>query len=311
MPGSSPPDTNPAHGYFAALGSYMELGIGNVEGWLSPTTTAMLAQLLVRQVQLGVRGDVCEIGVHHGKLFIVLAGATVSGEAAVAIDVFDQQEKNVDQSGHGDRATFERNVAAYAPGATMHVIQASSLDLQTAEFLGRRFRFMSIDGGHTAEASENDLWLAEKTLVDEGLVALDDILSAHWTGVLTGLVRYLNAGGSLVPCALVPNKLILAKNAGAAARWRAELRRYFPLGVAKTDLQFLGSSVESYNEHPYYGREARGDLLRECDSLRRQLAIASARAASAECELVAMHRSTSWRSTSPLRRLSTLVRRKR
>ena len=194
MPAPTQPATpTPPHPSLTALASYLELGIAAVEGWLSPTTAAMLAHVLVRQVQQGVAGDVCEIGVHHGKLFIVLANATVAGEASVAVDVFDQQEKNIDRSGRGDRAVFEGHVAAYAPGAALQVIQGSSLDLHTPEFLAKRFRFVSIDGGHTAAAAENDLWLAQHTLVDGGIVALDDILSAHWTGVLTGLAASARA----------------------------------------------------------------------------------------------------------------------
>ncbi len=362
VPGSAAPDIgfDPAHGYFAALGAYLELGICEVEGWLSPTAAAMLAHLLLRQVRRGVRGDVCEIGVHHGKLFIVLANATVPGEASVAVDVFDQQEKNVDQSGRGDRAMFERNVAAYAPGVALQVIQDSSLDLHRPDFLCRRFRFVSIDGGHTAQATENDLWLAEKTLLDGGLAALDDILSANWTGVLTGLVNYKAAGGRLAPCALVPNKLILATDAASASLWRAELRGAFPLAVAKTGLEFLDAPVESYDESPYYSREARTDLLRERDELRRQreaacereaageratdllrrdrdrlslqLDAAALKAATAEREaeilrlasqsmqgevdalrrdIDALLRSTSWRSTAPLRTLYSMAKRPR
>ncbi len=332
MPATTGTTPTPPHPSFAALASYLELGITAVEGWLSPTTAAMLAHVLVRQVQQGVGGDVCEIGVHHGKLFIVLANATVAGEAAVAVDVFDQQEKNIDQSGRGDRAVFEGHVAAYAPGAALHVIQGSSLDLHTPEFLAKRFRFVSIDGGHTAAAAENDLWLAQHTLTDGGIVALDDILSAHWTGVLTGLVRYRAGGGTLVPFALVPNKLLLAQSPRSAEHWRAELRRHFPLGIAKTDLEFLGALVESFNEHPYYSREGHTGLLLERDALRRDRDAASARADAAEQRaaalehtasalraeaeaarqlLAATHDSTSWRSTGPLRALASLAKRPR
>ena len=283
-----------------ALSAYLEGGIGTVEGWLSPTTATMIATLLLAQTAQGVAGDVCEIGVHHGRLFLVLANATASGETAVAVDVFGDQDKNVDRSGNGDRTIFEANVARYAPAARVDIVQASSLDLHTSGFLQRRFRFISIDGGHTAEATSNDLWIAEKTLGAQGIAALDDILSSHWTGVITGLVRYLAEGGTLQPFALVPNKLFLAPQDGADI-WSRYLQATFPLALAKSGLEFPGGMVDSYNEHSYYDREAHVGLRRERDDLRREREVAIA------C-LAAVHGSTSWRLTAPLRRFVAALR---
>ena len=278
-----------------ALSAYLEGGIGNVEGWLSPTTATMIATLLLAQSAQGVSGDVCEIGVHHGRLFLILANAAAADETAVAVDVFGDQDKNVDRSGLGDRAAFEANAARYAPGARIDIVQESSLDLQTPSFLQRRFRFVSIDGGHTTEATANDLWIAEKTLIGQGIAALDDIMSTHWTGVITGLVRYLAEGGTLQPVALVPNKLFMAPSS-AASGLRATLRTMFPLALAKSGLEFPGGTVDSYNEHPYYDREALVGIRRERDDLARERDAAVAR-------LAAVHTSTSWRLTAPLRRL--------
>jgi hypothetical protein len=275
------------------LARYLEHGIGGVEGWLSPTTASMIAEILLGQTESDVGGDVCEIGVHHGRLFLILANAAAAGETAVAVDVFGDQEKNVDQSGRGDRAVFERNVALYAPAARVEILQESSLDLHCPSFLERRFRFMSIDGGHTAEATANDLWLAERTLAGKGVAALDDILSSMWTGVITGLMRYQAEGGALVPWALVPNKVFLARR-DAVQHWQDFLRTRFPLALAKRDLEFPGGVVDSFNEHPYYDREAQIGLRRERDDMARQRDAAAA-------ALAAVHRSTSWRVTAPLR----------
>lgn len=293
---------------FDALSSYLELGIGQVEGWLSSMTAVMIAHLLLDQVRAGLRGDVCEIGVHHGKLFLILANATVDGERAHAVDVFGDQEKNLDRSGSGDRATFERHLAAFAPAARVEIIQESSLDLEPLGFLQNRFRLVSIDGGHTAAVTENDLRLAQATLLPGGVAVLDDILSYHWTGVLTGLASFLAHGGRLVPFVLAPNKLFLAASAADAERYRAVLRRDFPLALAKADLEFLGAPVDSYWDHPYYIREAHAGLTRERDDLRRECcALGEERdelrrhAAELEAHLAALHGSTSWRVTAPLR----------
>ena len=311
---------------FASLASYLELGIGRVDGWLSPTTASMLAHLLLDQTEAGLRGDVCEIGVHHGKLFLVLANATSGTERAVAVDVFGDQEKNIDRSGQGDRSIFERHLASYAPAADVEIIQESSLDLEPLGFLSRRFRLVSIDGGHTAPIVVNDLRLAERTLLASGIVALDDILNHDWTGVLTGLAAYVAGGGTLLPFALVPNKLLLTTDAAAASRGRELLRRHFPLALSKAGLEFLNGRVDSYLEHPYYGREghaglrlALDDLQRTNDALAAQLAAAQAEAIrsrheheaaldTARANAAGLRASTSWRVTAPLRTVATLAK---
>ena len=329
----------PVH-FFSALQDYLERGIGSVEGWLWPTTASMIAELLVRQVSATVRGDVCEIGVHHGRLFLILANAVVAGERAVAVDVFDAQDKNLDASGAGDRNILEQHIAVYAPGARCEIIQESSLDLEQAGFCSSRFRFMSIDGGHTATVVVNDLRLAERTLLPTGIVALDDVLNHAWPGVVTGLSRYLIEGGTLVPFAIIPNKLLLAADHAAAMRGKGFLRRHFPLAFSKADVEFLGGIVDCYVDHPYYNREASAclrseieDLRRRCealaasqsggtvdrrgehdaacrdlDTMRHQYGVVMAELARSRDALARLQASTSWQITGPLRALVSLAR---
>ncbi len=317
---------------FTGLSSYLELGMATVEGWLSPTAACIVARVLIEQVHTGLRGDVCEIGVHHGKLFLVLANAAAPEERAVAVDVFGDQEKNVDRSGCGDRVVFEQNIARYAPGAAVEIMPVSSLTLRETGFLSHRFRFISVDGGHTAPTVSNDLRLAEQTLIRGGVVALDDILSSHWTGVLTGLASYVAAGGSLLPFALIPNKLLLTTDAASADRGRALLRRLFPLASVKRDLEFLSGVVDLYEDHPYYDRGNYADLRlalddtgRERDTLLTRLGEShgdvselrrahdelAVRHEAAEARLARLQVSTSWRMTGPLRGIVDLLKGRR
>jgi hypothetical protein len=292
-----------------ALANYLEAGIAEVDGWLSPFTAAAIAHLLVEQSRAGLRGDVCEIGVHHGKLFLVLATALMDDERAVAVDVFADQDKNLDGSGRGDRAVFERHLAERAPGARVEIVQESSLDLAATGFLAHRFRFVSIDGSHTAAATANDLGIAEATLLPGGVAVLDDVLSENWTGVITGLAAYLARGGGLVPFALTPNKVHLTTGAADARRWQAAMRRGFPLAFVKEGAEFLGAAVDLYWEHPYYNRERGAGLARERDDLRREVEGLRAEAATLRTEVAALRGSTSWRVTAPLRSLPRVGRR--
>jgi hypothetical protein len=104
--------------------------IDSVEGWLSKTTAYLSHHLMVYQTSIGMRGNVCEIGVHHGKYFYALATGLVSGEKAVAIDLFENQEENIDQSGAGNRDIFLENARKYFEESAVVPITANSTKLK-------------------------------------------------------------------------------------------------------------------------------------------------------------------------------------
>lgn len=52
-----------------------------------------------KQHELGIFGAVGEIGVHHGKFLIPIVGSALAGEPAIAMDLFENQQSNLDKSG--------------------------------------------------------------------------------------------------------------------------------------------------------------------------------------------------------------------
>ena len=193
-----------------------------------------------------------------------MATALAEGEKAIAIDVFEDQHKNLDQSGTDptgmNRATFLRHKAAFAPDAPMEIVQELSMDLERIGFVSRmrgQICFFSIDGSHTRQATLNDLRVAEATLCRGGLVTLDDILSSHWLGVISGLFDYL-AGGKLRgflsadkrlrPLAIVPNKLILCDRSAFAADWTAFLLAEYGSALAKRNVELFGHPIDVFEE---------------------------------------------------------------
>ena len=54
------------------LQRYLNEGLGRVEGWLDPRSAKVIAALGEYQTAQGIRGAVGEIGVHHGKLLVLL-----------------------------------------------------------------------------------------------------------------------------------------------------------------------------------------------------------------------------------------------
>lgn len=165
---------------------------------------------------LGVTGNLAEIGVHHGRLFVLLALLSRAGEAGLAVDLFADQARNVDGSGRGDEAILRANLARYAPGKP-YVVHAGDSTLLSGDevkrIAGGPVRIFSIDGGHTEEITHSDLITAQNSLIDAGVVALDDCFSEAWPGVISGVAKYMaHPGRTLVPFAVGGNKTLLCRS---------------------------------------------------------------------------------------------------
>lgn len=173
-------------GYSERLTAYCRNGGRGVEGWISMIDLEIFRTLLSQDA---VRGACVEIGVHHGKTFLILLMAN-EGKACYAIDIFDQQHLNVDKSGRGDREILERNMASHGFEPGQVTIDArSSQEVTPADILDSvgPARFFHIDGGHHFEAVTSDFRLADKVLADDGVIAVDDALRGEWPDVARGM----------------------------------------------------------------------------------------------------------------------------
>jgi transcriptional regulator with XRE-family HTH domain len=87
----------------------------NVEGWVGDRVWHILDFIQRHHWEGNVRGDIAEIGVHHGKLFFLIASLAHDDEVCVAMDLFEDQDLNIDGSGRGARAVFEQHIANLFP----------------------------------------------------------------------------------------------------------------------------------------------------------------------------------------------------
>jgi hypothetical protein len=191
------------------VANYIHRGKFYIEGWLRTEAALTIAALSERQRALGVEGGIAEIGVHHGKLFILLYLLGRAPEKAVAIDLFEDQHLNVDQSGNGDLAKFQRNLLRHADDARLVLHQGNSMDLTGADLVRLAegpLRFVSVDGGHTAVTTAHDLAVADAALAEGGIIVLDDAFNEQWPGVADGVHRHFARQQNLVPFAIGANK---------------------------------------------------------------------------------------------------------
>ncbi|QPF90278.1 class I SAM-dependent methyltransferase [Bradyrhizobium commune] len=196
-----------------ALRRYVAGDLRKVDGWLSRIDAEILQTVLTAQSASQISGSVAEIGVHHGKAFILLCLGRNNEEAAYCIDIFEDQHLNQDASGHGNRAIFEQNLKNFGISNDRLVIDARSSEIVCADDLLSRVgqvRLFSVDGGHWSSIVINDLALAEATLAPRGVIALDDFHRSEWPNVSDGYFKWFAGRKSpIVPFAIGSNKLYL------------------------------------------------------------------------------------------------------
>ena len=179
----------------------------DVEGWFFPVDAYLFAWIDELQKRLKIEGNLFEIGVHHGKTATFLARCRRDGEVLGVCDVFEQQELNRDRSGEGSREIFLRNMGSHP----VQVFAKESALLTTAETT-TGCRFFHIDGGHRPEDVVNDLFVASRALLPDGVVAVDDVFNPNWPGVSEGFYRFMAArGDAFVPILIGGNKVLLSR----------------------------------------------------------------------------------------------------
>ncbi len=197
------------------LESYVHRNYKKVNGWLGKDTIQQLIRVNDIQNKLGISGHVGEIGVHHGKLFILLYLLAREEELALALDIFEQQALNVDKSGCGNLTTLKMNLDTYAGGQSkLKVINADSTTIGATELtsaVGGEFRFLSIDGGHMANIVRYDLNTASSAICDGGVIILDDYFNPEFPGVSEGVNQFFQMDNKkkLVPFFVAMNKVYI------------------------------------------------------------------------------------------------------
>lgn len=222
---------------------YLKHGHRFVKGWLLSGAIKMVVALAKAQDAEEIKGNVGEIGVHHGRFLILLALLTRDGEKAVAVDLFSDQDRNVDHSGKGDLDQFKENVEHYASSISVVIHQGDSTELTSIALMKLSegaFRLISVDGGHTPEITAHDLAIAEGALAPGGIIILDDCFNEKWPGVSEGLFRHFSeAQPKIVPFATGANKTLFCTP--EYANRYTEALRTVPARVATH--RFLGRQV--------------------------------------------------------------------
>ena len=253
----------------SALRTFIDLSLRDtIAGYMNFPTHAAFAVIARAQHDAGVVGAVGEIGVHHGRSFILAALLSTPAEPLWALDLFSTlQHLNLDGSGKGDENALAINMARVGLDVSRATTVAmSSLDLAADYFCAAgmpRFRWFSVDGGHTEEATRRDMHAAACHLAEGGVIAVDDIFNNLFLGVTEGVFNFMALNrGRLAPFLMITGKIYFT-TPSFHARYYAAARDFFlPRYEAYTDASktvIAGWAVVSHSVPVHADIESRPD----------------------------------------------------
>lgn len=206
-----------------ALDRYIDGQIEAVAGYFGHAEAMVIDAIGRGQVEQGISGNLAEIGVHHGKLFFILALLRQAGERALAIDLFEDDALNTGIHANRDTAFFDNRAKLGIDLDDGEVWKVDSLSI-TPEQLHARIgdvRMISVDGGHRYADVANDLRLAEAVLADDGVMMIHDFFGIGWPDVSVAAIHFLTEQRErLQPFLITQYKLFVARPA-MVDRYRA------------------------------------------------------------------------------------------
>jgi hypothetical protein len=164
----------------------------NIRGPFNVDDCSHFHLVLSMQTALGLHGDLLEIGSFHGRSAAVMARYLTGAESLHVCDAF-----NLIAPGHGGArrpspGELLDNIRFVNPSLALQkvrVYQCLSEDLSLDPAL--RFRFIHIDGGHSAQQTLVDLNLSLNHLIDNGVIAVDDYHHPCCPDVAPAVDRFL------------------------------------------------------------------------------------------------------------------------
>lgn len=161
-----PPDET-----FRALAARAEI----VEGMLSRFSMAIMDMLLSEQRNLGVKGDLLEIGTYRGKSAVILGHHLQGSERLTLVDIHDYLDRKA--------------IAPFAGSVDFLLTDSARLDENIEA--SRRFRFIHIDASHGYHETFRELQLADRHLAPLGIIAMDDFANLLFGQNIAAIFKYL------------------------------------------------------------------------------------------------------------------------
>jgi predicted O-methyltransferase YrrM len=204
---SAPAELDIASGH-PAIDRYLTQRYASVRGMSSRFAAAICGHLIRRQTELGIAGDIVEIGTFEGRFFIAMALGLAPGEHAVGIDLFDWPNAGVlgRLLAHCDAAGLPRDSFTAWKGQSREI----TTDALRAKLATNAVRFFHIDGEHEHASLSNDLELAHAVMHPSGIICLDDMLHPGYPALITAVLDYLARHPEMCVACIIDREDIVA-----------------------------------------------------------------------------------------------------
>lgn len=176
------------HDDAALLSAQVQAELDTIKGWFFPSDRRIFSWLLARQTEVGVRGNLVELGSYLGKSAVLIGDYVQPGETFTVLDLFEGQTADADNAAEqaGSYATlteqrFAENYLRFHPQLPTVVRDVSSVIVERVP--AGSCRFVHVDASHLYDHVSVDVDSARTLLGEQGIVAFDDYRSEHCPGV--------------------------------------------------------------------------------------------------------------------------------
>jgi SAM-dependent methyltransferase len=236
--------------------------VGRIRGWCHPVTVPVWDGMLGYQRRSGVRGHLLEIGVLRGKSAAVLAAH---------VDPESERLFLVDPS--MDASAVRRTLRRVRPAAerALVLLREKSHEVLAGEAGGSRgrFRWIHIDGDHSAACVLEDLATANDLLSPDGVVVLDDFFVIDFPHLTEATFRYLAQHPTHFSLFLVGGRKGYLARPGAAPHYRYYCLRSLIADLEARDVEMTLRKPGQPGELDCFAllvRQVPGQRLRGLDS---------------------------------------------
>lgn len=201
-----------------------------IDGWLSAADAECFVHVDAVQKEKGVRGDLVEIGVWHGRGAILLHHLARPEEKVLAVDMFDLRER--EHPFFNDPERLKENAAEFGCDERLVPVRMDTPaeGHRLPDLVGRRgARIIHIDGGHDYATVRRDIEIASRLLRGGAVLVFDDFFSIGHPGTTQAIMEFMVTTPGYAPFLITKKKLWVCQ-----ADW---YKRYFgkfkEVGVAK------------------------------------------------------------------------------
>ena len=181
-----------------------------INGWFHKEEAQMFLWLDYIQKKENISGNLFEIGTFEGKSSLMLALMTNPEKEKLGLcDLYSEMDWDPEW-GEVNRKVIINHLKSFFDDISFIKIYEKRSD-KLADNECNNCRFFHIDGGHSEEDTLNDLKLASKSIIQKGLVIIDDLYLQNLPTVTDGIYKFLIDENSLVPVAMFAKKLLLCK----------------------------------------------------------------------------------------------------